>query len=181
VRILEGKLHIYLHHSVQTGSEALPVSKGYRGLSIWGYRCNGRKMITHFHLSPTLRMHGDIHPLPHYVFMAWCSIKHSKDFIFTLPSTLKTPKWIFLFNLHIYIYISLAIQWPISLLCSFINKKNRSLAFHGGGSDLISSHVMWDLPWVKLHWGRLSPSTSVSPANSHSTNCSTFINHRIIL
>jgi hypothetical protein len=27
------------------------------------------------------------------------------------------------------------------------------------------------------HWGRFSPGTSVSPANSHSTDCSTLINH----
>jgi hypothetical protein len=29
---------------------------------------------------------------------------------------------------------------------------------------------MWDLWWTKWHWGRFSPSTSVSPANSHSPN-----------
>jgi hypothetical protein len=27
--------------------------------------------------------------------------------------------------------------------------------------------------WTKWYWGRISPSTSVSPANLHSTNCST--------
>jgi hypothetical protein len=27
--------------------------------------------------------------------------------------------------------------------------------------------------WTKWRWGRFSPSTSVSPANLHSTNCST--------
>jgi hypothetical protein len=32
---------------------------------------------------------------------------------------------------------------------------------------------MWDLWWTKLHWGRFSPSTSVSFASSHSNNCST--------
>jgi hypothetical protein len=26
--------------------------------------------------------------------------------------------------------------------------------------------------WTKWRWGRFSPSTSVSPANFHSTNCS---------
>jgi hypothetical protein len=31
---------------------------------------------------------------------------------------------------------------------------------------------MWDLWWTKWPWGRFSPSTSVSPANSHSTECS---------
>jgi hypothetical protein len=30
--------------------------------------------------------------------------------------------------------------------------------------------IMWDLWWTKRHWGRFSPSTSVSPANHHSTN-----------
>jgi hypothetical protein len=34
---------------------------------------------------------------------------------------------------------------------------------------------MWDLWWTKWHWDRFSPSTSVSSANSHSTDCSTFI------
>jgi hypothetical protein len=32
---------------------------------------------------------------------------------------------------------------------------------------------MWDLWWTKWSWGRFSPSTSVSPANLHSTNFST--------
>jgi hypothetical protein len=32
-----------------------------------------------------------------------------------------------------------------------------------------------DLWWTKWHWGRFSPSTSVSPANLHSTDCSIFI------
>jgi hypothetical protein len=29
---------------------------------------------------------------------------------------------------------------------------------------------MWDLWWTNWRWGRFSPSTSVSPANLHSTN-----------
>jgi hypothetical protein len=36
---------------------------------------------------------------------------------------------------------------------------------------------MW---WIKWHWCRFSPSTPVSPANSHSTDYSTFINYPII-
>jgi hypothetical protein len=35
--------------------------------------------------------------------------------------------------------------------------------------------LMWDLWWKKWHWGRFSPSTLFSPANSHSSDCSTFI------
>jgi hypothetical protein len=31
---------------------------------------------------------------------------------------------------------------------------------------------MWNLWWTKWRLGRFSPSTSVSPANFHSTNCS---------
>jgi hypothetical protein len=46
-----------------------------------------------------------------------------------------------------------------------------SLASHRGG---LGSHPgsTWDLWWTKRHWGRFSPSTSVSPANHHSTNFS---------
>jgi hypothetical protein len=39
----------------------------------------------------------------------------------------------------------------------------------------IPALVMWDLWWTKWHWGRFSPTTLVSPANSHSTDCSTLI------
>jgi hypothetical protein len=34
---------------------------------------------------------------------------------------------------------------------------------------------MWDLWWTKWHWCRFSLSTSVFPASSHPTDCSTFI------
>jgi hypothetical protein len=34
---------------------------------------------------------------------------------------------------------------------------------------------MWGLWWTKWHWGRFSQSTSVSPANLHSTNFSIII------
>jgi hypothetical protein len=36
-----------------------------------------------------------------------------------------------------------------------------------------AARVMCDLWWTKWRWGRFSPSTSVSPANLHSTNFST--------
>jgi hypothetical protein len=39
----------------------------------------------------------------------------------------------------------------------------------------VRAQVMWDLWWTKWHWGRFSPSISLSPANSLSTDCSTFI------
>jgi hypothetical protein len=34
---------------------------------------------------------------------------------------------------------------------------------------------MWGLWWTERHWGRISPSTSVSPANRHSINFSIII------
>jgi hypothetical protein len=34
---------------------------------------------------------------------------------------------------------------------------------------------MWDLRWTKWHWGKFSPSKSVSPANSLAIDYSTFI------
>jgi hypothetical protein len=39
---------------------------------------------------------------------------------------------------------------------------------------------MWDVWLTKWQWGRFSSSTSVSAANSHSTNCSILINHPLI-
>jgi heme/copper-type cytochrome/quinol oxidase subunit 2 len=43
----------------------------------------------------------------------------------------------------------------------------------GKGPGSIAGLVKLDLWWTKWRWGRFSPSTSVSPANLHSTNCST--------
>jgi hypothetical protein len=47
------------------------------------------------------------------------------------------------------------------------------LASHRGGPGSRSGS-MWGLWWTKRHWGRFSPSTSVSPAN-YSTNFSIMI------
>jgi hypothetical protein len=43
-----------------------------------GIKClggGGVKLTTHLRLVPRSRMHGTIHPLPFYAFMAWCSVK----------------------------------------------------------------------------------------------------------
>jgi hypothetical protein len=48
-----------------------------------------------------------------------------------------------------------------------------TLASHRGGPGSRPGS-MWSLWWTKRHWGRISPSTSVSPAN-HSTNFSIII------
>jgi hypothetical protein len=44
----------------------------------------------------------------------------------------------------------------------------------------VRPQAMYDMSWTKCHWGRFSPSTSVSPANSYSTNCTADINHPTI-
>jgi hypothetical protein len=44
-----------------------------------------------------------------------------------------------------------------------------SLASHRGWPASLRSS-MWGLWWTKRHWGRFSPSTSVSSANHHSIN-----------
>jgi hypothetical protein len=49
------------------------------------------------------------------------------------------------------------------------------LVSHRGGPGSSPGQVMWDLWRTKWHWGRLSLSTSVSPVNPHSTDCSTYI------
>jgi hypothetical protein len=63
-------------------------------------------------------------------------------------------------------------QSPRDLIFIQLDKKlgNRFL-FHRGRPG----KVMWDLRWTKMHCGRFFPSTSVSLANSQSTDCSTFI------
>jgi hypothetical protein len=53
------------------------------------------------------------------------------------------------------------------------SSSSESLASHCGRPGSSPSLVMWDLWWTKWCQGRFSPSTSVSPANLHSTNCST--------
>jgi hypothetical protein len=68
--------------------------------------------------------------------------------------------------------------WPSNLV-SLCNSEPWKKT-HGCGLDLIPGQVIWDLWWTKWHCGRFSLSTSVSLANSHLTNCSTFINHHII-
>jgi hypothetical protein len=62
------------------------------------------------------------------------------------------------------------------LPCNFtykLNKKFLSRYFPPRRPAFKPGSVMWDLWWTKWHWGRFSPSTSVSPTNLHSTNLPT--------
>jgi hypothetical protein len=45
-----------------------------------GWRGRSVKLSTHLDLMPRLRMRGAIPPLPQYVFMAWCLVKHRNNF-----------------------------------------------------------------------------------------------------
>jgi hypothetical protein len=55
------------------------------------------------------------------------------------------------------------------------NSSGYSLASHRSGPGSSPGLLKWDLWWTKWRWGRISPSTSVSPANLHSTKCSIII------
>jgi hypothetical protein len=54
------------------------------------------------------------------------------------------------------------------------NRIGRAIG-HRGGPGSIPVQVMWDLWWTNWRSGNFSPTTSVSPADSHSTDCSTLI------
>jgi hypothetical protein len=59
--------------------------------------------------------------------------------------------------------------------CSIILAVGRQFPLCGPGS--IPIRIMWDQLWKKRKLSRFSPSTSDSPANSHSTKCSILIYH----
>jgi hypothetical protein len=60
----------------------------------------------------------------------------------------------------------------------FVRDSNLASQQYNSEKGRAIGQAMWDLWWIKRHWSRVSPSTSVSPANSHSTDCSILIiNH----
>jgi hypothetical protein len=66
-------------------------------------------------------------------------------------------------------------------LCSNLSgrKSRYGRAIAQGAPSSSSGQVMWNLCWTKWHWGRFSPSTSVSLTNFHPTDSYTvfFIYH----
>jgi hypothetical protein len=67
-------------------------------------------------------------------------------------------------NLHSYVTSALnRSEWSVL----------RSGQFNSWAIVLVGS--IWGLWWTKQHWGRFSPSTSVSPASQHSTDVSIII------
>jgi len=55
---------------------------GTRG-SFPGFKAAVREADHSLTSSGEVRMHGAIPPLPQYVFVAWCLVKHSDNFTFT--------------------------------------------------------------------------------------------------
>jgi hypothetical protein len=53
-----------------------------RGLSL-GVKRQGREADHSPPPSAQVKMRGAIHPLPQYVFMSWCLVKHRDNFTFT--------------------------------------------------------------------------------------------------
>jgi hypothetical protein len=56
------------------------------GLFPWGYSGRSVKLTTHLHLVSRSRRRGNILPLPQYVFMVWCLVKHRDNFTFTFTT-----------------------------------------------------------------------------------------------
>jgi hypothetical protein len=45
-----------------------------------------------------------------------------------------------------------------------------NMYYHHGGPGSSPGLVVWDMWWTKWRWGKISPSTSVSPVNLYSTS-----------
>jgi hypothetical protein len=65
-------------------------------------------------------------------------------------------------------------------VCGASLRWKSQLVSHRCGLASVTGHVIWDLLLKNLNWGRFSTSTSASPVNSDSSNCSVFINHFVI-
>jgi hypothetical protein len=66
-----------------------------------------------------------------------------------------------------------------SLFKEYVRQFNSLIPSVAAAKVRESGQVMWDLRWAKWHCGRFSPTGLVSPANSHSTDCSTFIAYHL--
>jgi hypothetical protein len=71
---------------VPLGPTQSPIQWVPEALSL-GVNRRGVELTTHLHLVPRSRIRGAIPPLPQYVFMAWCLVKHRDNFTFTLSTS----------------------------------------------------------------------------------------------
>jgi hypothetical protein len=84
VRFPAGNGNFSLHHRIKNGSVTHQAS--YR-MGTRGGAGRGVKLTTHLHVVPRSRMRGARPPLPQYVFIAWCLVKHRDNFTFTFAFT----------------------------------------------------------------------------------------------
>jgi hypothetical protein len=102
---------------------------GNWGSSPLGKAAGGMKLTTHLHLVPR-SMRGAIPPLPQYVFIAWCLVKHKDNFFtFHLPRYLIKNIFIFVVNnknilrvLNIFLslnYVNLLKIFSIMSICKY--------------------------------------------------------------
>jgi hypothetical protein len=78
------ELGIFLFTTVSRtalGSTKPPI-QWVRGFFPRGQSDQGVKLTTHIHLVLEWRMRGAIPPLPQYIFMEWCLVKHRDNFTF---------------------------------------------------------------------------------------------------
>lgn len=68
------------------------------------------------------------------------------------------------------------ISWRHQIRWAFFHC-GRAMPYHKRLVVGFPGQVLWDFWWTKWQCYRLSTSMSVSPANAHSTVCSTFTNH----
>jgi hypothetical protein len=77
VRCPAGTKDLFLYSQVQTCSGVLPSpSNGYNRI-----KRLGRKAEDSLPHSAMVKKHGGMPPVPRYLFMAWCLIKHKDNFI----------------------------------------------------------------------------------------------------
>jgi hypothetical protein len=60
------------------------------------------RLTTHLHLVPRLRKHGVVPPLPQYVFMVWCVVKHRDVYLY-----LSTCGMVFILSMKFQLSLSL--------------------------------------------------------------------------
>jgi hypothetical protein len=105
VRFSAGAGNFCLHHCVQNGSGAHPVSYSVdtRCSFLGGKAAGGVKLTTHLHLVLRSKNEWCYTSTPQYAFMAWCSVKHRGIFTllllyftctFKIPRPFKSEDWI---------------------------------------------------------------------------------------
>jgi len=97
-----GNFSLWYHVHTDSGPSSL-LSNGYHRLFPWGQSGWGVKLTTHSIWCRVQRMCGDIPPLPQYILMAWCLVKHRGNFTF-------------------YLYLYCLLCWTATLILNFADE-----------------------------------------------------------